>query len=119
MGMQIDVWTFRQVGTDGQDPADLVGYSVEAADGSIGKVDRATYETGSSYVVVDTGPWIFGARVVLPAHVIENVDHDDRTVYVDRTRDEIKAAPTVQDVFPAESPEARENLGDYYRSFYR
>lgn len=118
MGMQIDVWTFRELGAGDVSPADLVGYSVEAADGSIGKIDEATAEAGASYVVVDTGPWIFGSRVVLPARLIESIDHDEKRVTIDRTREEIKSAPTVQEVFPADSPEVRENLGDYYRSFY-
>jgi len=39
---------------------DLIGYSVVARDGEIGKVDEATVTAGSSHVVVDTGPWIFG-----------------------------------------------------------
>ena len=38
---------------------------MEATDGSIGKVDEATSEGGSSYIVVDTGPWIFGKKVQL------------------------------------------------------
>jgi hypothetical protein len=43
--------------------------------------------------VVDTGPWIFGKKVLLPAGTIENVDVQNRKVYVDRTKDEIKNAP--------------------------
>jgi hypothetical protein len=46
---------------------DLTGFDVEAADGSIGKVDEATQEVGESYLVVDTGVWIFGKKVLLPA----------------------------------------------------
>jgi hypothetical protein len=37
--------------------------SIEATDGDIGKVDKAnneTDETDSSYLLVATGPWIFG-----------------------------------------------------------
>ena len=117
MTAHIDVWTFRALESGGN-ALDLVGYRVEAVDGSIGKIDEATDEVGSSYVVVDTGPWIFGSRVVLPAHVIAGVDHEAQTVAVDRTRDEIRSAPKIQDVLP-DSPEAREDLGDYYRSLYR
>ena len=35
---------------------DVVGYSVEALDGSIGKIDEATFDAGTAYIVVDTGP---------------------------------------------------------------
>lgn len=61
---------------------DLSGYGVEARDGSIGKVDEATYDTGSSYLIVDTGPWIFGKKVMLPAGVVLRVDTADEKVYV-------------------------------------
>jgi hypothetical protein len=54
--------------------SDVVGFDVEATDGSIGKIDEATYDVGSSYVVVDTGPWIFGSKVMLPAGIITRVE---------------------------------------------
>ena len=83
-----DIWTYGDQSTLGADLAagfDITGYSVEALDGGIGKIDEATYEVGSSYIVVDTGPWIFGKKVMLPAGVIERVDADDETVFVSRT----------------------------------
>ena len=72
---------------------DLTGFEVEAVDGGIGKIDEATNEVGGSYIVVDTGPWIFGKRVMLPAGVIERVDTTSETVFVNRTKVEIKKAP--------------------------
>jgi hypothetical protein len=86
----IELWTFRDstIGT-----TDITGFTVEATDGSIGKVDEATYDVGGSYVVVDTGPWIFGKKVMLPAGVIDQIDLDGETVFVGRTKDEIKKAP--------------------------
>jgi hypothetical protein len=71
----------------------LTGFSVEALDGSIGKIDEASNEVGSSYLVVDTGPWIFGKKVMLPAGVVRDVDLDTQTIFVNRTKDEIKDAP--------------------------
>jgi hypothetical protein len=91
-----DIWTYGDQSTLGADltsGANVTGYSVEAVDGGIGKVDEATYEAGSSYIVVDTGPWIFGKKVMLPAGVINRVDTENETVYVSRTKDEIKNAP--------------------------
>ena len=63
-----DVWVYSGPGWG--DALDITGYKVEALDGSIGKVNRATYQTNGSYIVVDTGPWIFGKKVVLPAGVL-------------------------------------------------
>jgi hypothetical protein len=37
------------VGVDFSRGVNLTGYGVEAIDGSIGKIDEATYEVGSSY----------------------------------------------------------------------
>ena len=34
---------------------DVTGFEVEAADGSIGKVDESINEAGGSYLIVDTG----------------------------------------------------------------
>jgi hypothetical protein len=108
--MQVDIWTYREE-TVGD--VDLTGFKVEAVDGSIGKVDEATYEVGSSYIVVDTGPWIFGKKVVLPAGVIDRVDVENEQIFVSRTKDEIKNAPEYDT--DREIDEAyRGELGTYY-----
>jgi len=93
----------------------LTGYSVEATDGGIGKVDEATNEVGSSYIVVDTGPWIFGKKRMLPAGVIDRVDREDEKVYVNRTKDEIKDAPEFDDTTYRDEG-YRDEVGTYYGS---
>ena len=91
----------------------LVGFEIEATDGGIGKVDEATYDVGASYVVVDTGPWIFGKKVMLPAGVVQRVDLDTETIFVDRTKDEIKNSPEFdENMYQDES--YRTQLGSYY-----
>jgi hypothetical protein len=110
MRMTAEIWTYQSETWAG---ADLTGFDVEATDGGIGKIDEATYEVGSSYIVVDTGPWIFGKKVMLPAGVINQVDVEDEKVYVDRTKDEIKNAPEFdEDTYMSE--DYRSNLGGYY-----
>ncbi|MFD2768385.1 PRC-barrel domain-containing protein [Micromonospora eburnea] len=99
-------------------PIDLAGYRVEATDGRIGSIDRASQDAGARYLVVDTGPWIFGKRVLLPAGTVARVDHLERAVYVDRTRDQVKDSPAFD---PEEfgRPDYREQVGDYYTESYR
>ena len=110
----VTVWTYREgVLEPGMQPRSLVGYEVEATDGSIGKVDEATYEVGWSYLVVDTGPWIFGKKVMLPAGVVQSVDHPGEKVFVTRTKDEIKHAPEFEESL-ADDEEYRGRLGSYY-----
>lgn len=96
--------------------ADVVGYGVEATDGSIGKVDEATNEAGSSYIVVDTGPWIFGKKVLLPAGVITSVDQTEEVVRVSRTKDEIKEAPEFDETMDRDES-FRQPYSDYYGRF--
>ena len=94
-------------------PVDLTGWDVEATDGHIGKVDEATYDAGSSYIVVDTGPWILGKKVMLPAGVLEGVDHENEKVLVSRTKDEIKSSPEFDESL-TDDESYRTRLGSYY-----
>ena len=105
-----DLWTYRDTTWRGNA---LVGFSVEATDGGIGKVDDATDDVGGSYMVVDTGPWIFGKKVMLPAGVFETVDFDAETVYVNRTKDEIKNAPEYDESKHGDTA-YQAQLGGYY-----
>ena len=105
-----DVWVYRETIWE---QSDLTGFSVEALDGSIGKIDEASNEVGASYLVVDTGPWIFGKKVMLPAGVVRDVDLDTQTVFVNRSKDEIKDAPEFdQDRYHDDT--YRQGLGSYY-----
>lgn len=114
-GGAFDPWTYRDEA--GVADADLVGYRVEATDGGIGRIDEASHEVGGSYLVVDTGPWIFGKKVMLPAGTVNQVDHDDRRVHVDRTRDQIKAAPEYDENSHSDAA-FRDELGGYYDDTY-
>ena len=104
-----DLWTYRGTSLD----TDITGFSVEAVDGGIGKVDEATYDVGGSYVVVDTGPWIFGKKVMLPAGTINEVDLDAETVFVNRTKEQIKNAPEFDESRYTDDA-YRTELGTYY-----
>ena len=105
-----DMWTYGNTSMTAQD---LTGFTVEALDGDIGKIDEATNEVGGSYIVVDTGPWIFGKKVLLPAGVLRDADFDDEKVFVNRTKDQIKNAPEFNaDRYRDEG--YRNEVGGYY-----
>jgi hypothetical protein len=93
---------------------DVVGYDVHASDGSIGTIDKATYDASDAYVVVDTGPWIFGKKRLIPAGAITGVDHEDRTVNVSLTKEAIRSAPDFDSADWDES--GRTQHTDYYRN---
>jgi hypothetical protein len=110
MRTEHDVWRYRpglEVSTN------LTGFSVEALDGAIGKIDECTTEVTGTYLVVDTGLWIFGRKVMLPGSVIERIDYDSETVYVNRNRGEIRNAPAF-DENAYRSDLYRAEVGGYY-----
>src|SRR5687767_16003936 len=103
-------WTYRD---QGWLATDITGYKLEALDGEIGKVDKATKEIGGSYLIADTGPWIFGRKVMLPAGVVSGVDHQNKHIFVERTKDQIKNAPDFDETMLADLS-YRDHLGSYY-----
>lgn len=110
----MEMWAYREGIYDpgSVEGLDLAGFGVDAVDGAIGKIDAATFDVGASYVVVDTGPWIFGKKVILPAGVIDAVDFETNTVSVNRTKDEIKDSPRFDEATFSER--LRDDLGSYY-----
>jgi PRC-barrel domain protein len=102
-----DVWRYPE--TVGR--LDLAGFKVEASDGEIGKVDETNLDAG--YLVVDSGTWIFGKKILLPAGVIDRVDRNDERVYVDSTKGEIEGAPDY-DENQLDDDDYRESIGRHY-----
>jgi hypothetical protein len=112
-----DAWNYRESTGISNRQDDLAGFKVHAVDGDIGKIDAATRDVGGGYVVVDTGPWIFGRKVMLPAGTVERIDWDDESVYVDRTKDQIKASPELGED-TVDDAAYRDRLGSYYGETY-
>ncbi|MFF8837539.1 PRC-barrel domain-containing protein [Streptomyces sp. NPDC015130] len=111
--MSEHVWSYKD--TSGHlAGADLTGYKVEATDGSIGKVDKHSDEVDDAYLVVDTGVWIFGKEVLLPASTVVRIDLDERKIFVDRTKEQIKDAPEFHRDKHLGDPDYRDALSMYY-----
>ena len=106
-----DIWTYRD--STWTTTSNLIDYEVEATDGGIGKIDEASSDVGAGYIVVDTGPWIFGKKVLLPAGIVDRVDHSEEKVWVNRSKDEIKSSPEF-DEKTYRSGEYRDEVGSYY-----
>ena len=89
--MTLELWGFRPgVGGEG---ADLSGMGVHALDGGLGKVQEVVERESRTFLVIDTGPWIFGKTIKLPAGLVSGVDAEQGIVFVDRRKDEVKNAP--------------------------
>lgn len=111
--MSENIWGYHPA-SGHQTGTDLIGFKVEATDGSIGKIDKHSDGVGSAYLVVDTGVWIFGKHVLLPAGTITRIDIAEEKVYVDRTKDEIKDAPEFDKDRHTGDPRYLEQFGKYY-----
>ena len=109
-----DLWAYR----DTLDVSrDFVGYGVEATDGHIGKIDEASAEASRNFLVVDTGFWIFGKKRLIPAGVVNRVDHDDRKVFVNMTKDQIKNAPDFEDMTSGRDDRFYDSYAGYYGDY--
>ena len=99
---------------------DLTGYTVVAVDGDIGRVE-AYYNSNPACLVVVEGLDVassFGRAVTLPAGLVERIDSTTKKVCVDRTRDQIKDAPSYADKAFADHGDYRKSLGSYYSGTY-
>jgi hypothetical protein len=94
----------------------LRDYTLRATDGEVGSVrDVLVDEVGwrVRYLVVATGSWLFGRRVVLGTEVLAAPTGDARTIPVALTRDRIEAAPAADDA-PSFGRRFEERLRGHY-----
>ncbi|WP_052434729.1 PRC-barrel domain-containing protein [Streptacidiphilus melanogenes] len=94
--------------TDLEDPGlgSLVGHTVRDSDGRrLGTVLRTVDHPEYGLLVVNTGPWIFGRLLAVPAGLVSDVDHEAGSVRVTCDRRRLKRGPA----YRADSPEAVEN----------
>jgi uncharacterized protein YrrD len=72
------------------------GYTVHAVDGEIGDVedfivDESTWKL--DFLVVDTGHWLPGKKVLISPKLIKEIDWDTSTVVVNAKVEEVKNSP--------------------------
>lgn len=111
---ELSMWRFTNEWGD----SDLAGLEVEATDGHIGSVEEASMLGDNDYLVVDTGPWIFGKKVMLPAGLVTGVDLVENKVLVGCTREQVKNSPEFDQEGYREAP-YRDRLSGYYGSYFR
>jgi hypothetical protein len=76
----------------------MQGFHLTALDGAIGHVDDFLVDEYwvIRYLVVDTSNWIGGKAVLISPTDIEAIDSPSKTIRVGLTREQIKAAPSVE-----------------------
>jgi uncharacterized protein YrrD len=74
----------------------LVGYAIRATDGDLGKVDEFYFDDQTwtiRYVVVETGNWLAGRKVLLSPVALEEPDFESRTFGASLTTEQVRLSP--------------------------
>ncbi|WP_054005330.1 PRC-barrel domain-containing protein [Cypionkella psychrotolerans] len=92
------------------------GHSIEASDGTIGFVSDVLFDDTSwmiRWLVVDTGDWLPGRKVLLPPSALGHAAPDSTTFPVRLTRAQVKASPDLDTHRPV-SRQFETSTYDYY-----
>lgn len=94
----------------------LQGFTVQATDGDVGKVDTIFFDDRTwevRYLVVNVGNWLLVDQILLSPLAVTGVNRDDETIAVSLTREQVKNSPDVD----TEKPVGRHQeqaLHNYY-----
>ncbi|WP_158737948.1 PRC-barrel domain-containing protein [Alteribacillus sp. YIM 98480] len=94
----------------------LARYSLEATDGSIGRIEDFYFDDESwviRYLVVNANPWLPGEKKLLSPISVERIDPAEQTILVDLTKEQIKNTPPMD----TERPVSRKQEVDFHRYF--
>jgi len=94
----------------------MTGFAIRASDGDVGEVKDFYFEDGRwtvCYLVVDTGPWFLGRRVLIAARAAGLPQWDDRAIPVAMTRQQVKDSPDIDLAKPVSQMQF-EALHDHY-----
>jgi hypothetical protein len=94
----------------------IKGFNIQGTDGLIGTVsdllfDDKTWQT--KWLVVHTGLWLFGRKILLPLEALGTPDEDARHVSVHLTQQQIKDSPDVDTDLPV-SRHVEAHVYNYY-----
>lgn len=98
----------------------VTGYNIKATDGEIGDVedfiiDESTWKI--DFMLVDTGNWFPGKKVLISPEWIKEVNWETATVIVDASEEQVKNSPEYQNSEQL-SEMYENNLRDYYDGVY-
>jgi len=94
----------------------LKGYAIEASDGTIGTVSDFLFDDKSwqmRWVVVDTGGWLTGRKVLIHPSAIGHADHLRQELPVALTKKQVEDSPDIRDDQPV-SRQMEYNLYNHY-----
>lgn len=95
---------------------DIERLKIVAKDGELGYAydfyfDDLNWKT--RYLVIDTGKWLTGRRVLISPHSIEKPDYENKQLYVNLDKEQIVDSPHISKDEPI-SQQHQQVLADYY-----
>lgn len=97
---------------------EVKGYQIHATDGEIGEVEDFIVDDNTwniRYLIVDTGNWFPGKKVLISPKWIRKVKWEDLAVYVNISVDAVKNSPEYDAAQPVQEPYENQ-LNSYYRN---
>lgn len=92
------------------------GLTIEAEDGRIGGFSDLLFDDETwklRWMVVDTGNWLPGRKVLVHSSAVGPMDLGNGTVSVSLTRDQVRSSPDIQQDQPV-SRQLQDTLYGYY-----
>jgi hypothetical protein len=100
---------------------DLKSYTIGATDGDIGTVEDVYFDDLSwtaRYLVVDTGRWLTGRKVLIPPRALREIDAAGRRVVTNLTKRQVENSPPIETDRPVSRPYEMELYGYYGYPYY-
>jgi uncharacterized protein YrrD len=100
---------------------DLRGYAIRATDGVIGRVDDFYFDDEGwaiRYLVVDTGSWLSGRKVLISPIAIGSPDWTARSLPVSLTKVQVEHSPDIDTRKPVSRQHEAEYFGYYGYPYY-
>jgi uncharacterized protein YrrD len=100
---------------------DLYGFAVEGTDGQIGRVQDAYFDDRAwaiRFLVVETGPWLEGRKVLISPVAIGNLDWTRRLLTASITREKVRRSPDIDTKKPVSRQHEAEQYGYYGYPYY-
>lgn len=94
----------------------LRGYTLFATDGSIGRIIDLYFEDAGwkiRHLVVDTGKWLSGRRVLISPQAAGRPDPDEKAIPVSLSVDEVRSSPDIDTDRPISRQEEERLYGHY------
>jgi len=96
--------------------SDIKNFALAARDGEIGKVKELYFDDQSwavRYVVVDTGGWLTGRKVLIAPRSFGSIDEESKLIAVHLTKEQIENSPPIE----ADKPVSRQHEEEWHRYY--